>query len=230
MPLFPNQAWWSNPDEDDDYTKGGDYGGWGGTPQPNPNPPQPPYPPWNVPNPVPGPGDGSNTTTSGGPGGGGGGGSGSGYQSGYGGPYNPGYQFDPVPGFNAPEFMPPGWEEAMNSPGYQFRFNESMRALRHSAAAKGTNLGANTLDALQRRGGNLASAEYANVWNRALRKHQEDYRGARDEYTPQLLEWQTLTAAEQRAKDLAWQRYWDAYTYAGDDEYRYWAKALEYAG
>jgi hypothetical protein len=133
---------------------------------------------------------------------------------------SPEYEWTDVPGFEAPEFMPPDYEEALNEPGYRFRLDESIKALERSAAARGVLRGGGTLSGITERAGNMASAEYANVWNRALQRHQETYRGARDEYLPDLLEWQTQTAGMQRAADMAWQRAWDAYVFGIDNEWR----------
>ena len=138
----------------------------------------------------------------------------------YGGPMRPNYNFEDVPQFEAPEFAPPDADAALNEPGYRFRLDESLKALERSAAAKGVLRGGGTLSGITERAGNMASAEYGNVWNRALQSHQEAYRGATDEYMPNLLEWQTLTAAEQRAGDSEWQRAWDAYVFGIDDVWR----------
>jgi hypothetical protein len=126
-----------------------------------------------------------------------------------------------VPQFDAPEFIGPSYEDALNEPGYRFRLDESLKALQRTAAAKGVLRGGGTLHGITERAQNMAAAEYSNVWNRALQSFQQKYRGARDEYLPNLLEWQTLTSANQRAGDLEWQRAWDNYVFGIDDVFRH---------
>jgi hypothetical protein len=62
---------------------------------------------------------------------------------------------------------PTGVTEA-NDPGYQFRADQQNQAVERSAAAKGTLLTGGTLKDLSTFGGQLASQEYGNVYNRAL--------------------------------------------------------------
>jgi len=132
----------------------------------------------------------------------------------------PDYRWTPVPGFDAPEFQAPSFEEAQNEPGYRFRLNEGSDAMQRSAAARGVLRGGGTLQDILKYGQNFASSEYSNVWDRAARAHEMRYQGARDEYAPGLMEWQTRMAGMQRQRDLEFQRAWDQYTYGIDDEYR----------
>ena len=206
---YQNVPWWGTDGDGEDTDA-----------EPEPPDPSDPQPPWN-----PGPATPPGQTKPGAPPKGGGGDEGGGpewtYESPpYGGPYRPVYNFEDVPQFDAPEFNAPSYEDALNEPGYRFRLDESLKALQRSAAAKGVLRGGGTLSGIAERAGNMASAEYGNVWNRALQSFETTYRGAKDEYLPNLLEWQTLTAAEQRAGDLEWQRYWDAFVYGRDDEWR----------
>lgn len=62
-----------------------------------------------------------------------------------------------------------------NDPGYQFRLDQGNKALQNSAAAKGTLLTGGTVKAAQDYGQNAASAEYGNVFNRALTTQQNAY-------------------------------------------------------
>lgn len=53
-----------------------------------------------------------------------------------------------------------------NTPGYQFRFGEGMKAVESSSAARGLGLSGATLKALARYGSNLASQEYGAEYTR----------------------------------------------------------------
>ena len=138
----------------------------------------------------------------------------------YGGPFSPDYQFDPVPQFDAPQFQAPDAQGLYSDPGYQFRLSEGERALQNSASGRGAVRTGGTLKDILAFGQNLASQEYANTYNRALEAYDRLYQGAKDTYAPNFAEWQTKTAANQRAKDLAWQRYWDNYIFGINDEFR----------
>ena len=63
----------------------------------------------------------------------------------------------PGPGGGAPGQIGAGLEQ---SPGYQFRLNEGMKALQRSAAARGTLLTGGTLKGLERYAQDYASNEY----------------------------------------------------------------------
>lgn len=54
------------------------------------------------------------------------------------------------------------------TPGYQFAFNEGLRGIENSAAARGTLLTGGTLKALTRFGTGLADQTYGNAVNRYL--------------------------------------------------------------
>lgn len=54
----------------------------------------------------------------------------------------------------------------MTDPGYGFRFDEGLRAIERSGAARGMGLSGGILKALTRYGQGTASAEYGNVYNR----------------------------------------------------------------
>src|SRR6266568_978149 len=62
-----------------------------------------------------------------------------------------------------------------NDPGYKFRMQQGEGALENSAAANGSLLSGNTLEAQQKFGQDFASNEYSNVYNRALQQYQQNY-------------------------------------------------------
>ena len=72
-------------------------------------------------------------------------------------------------------FTPPTNVTEANDPGYQFRFSQGEGALENSAAASGSLLSGNTLEAQQKFGQDYASNEYSNVYNRALQQYQQNY-------------------------------------------------------
>lgn len=147
------------------------------------------------------------------PQGGGGGGGGGGGIPGYGGPTRPTYNIPNAPKFTAPQFTAPSFEDAMNSPGYQFRAAEGQRALQQAAAAKGLLRTGGTLKNLQAWGQNFAAQEYQNVYDRALSSFDRRYQGARDEFTPRFAAWQTMVPVHVRQGDQEFQRRWDMYTF-----------------
>lgn len=138
--------------------------------------------------------------------------------------YNPGYNIKPAPMFKAPVFSYPDkfsfeGKDLANEPGYQFRLGQGLKALDQSAAARGNLRTGGQIKAFNDYSQNYASQEFQNAWDRALGQYStnygvsrdvfdRNYTGAKDEYAPKLFEWQTLTAAEQRAKDLALQYQW----------------------
>lgn len=61
-----------------------------------------------------------------------------------------------------------GEEDWKTDPGYQFRQDESARAIERSAAAKGHMGSPNVMMALQQRSQDIASAEYGNIINRLI--------------------------------------------------------------
>lgn len=72
-------------------------------------------------------------------------------------------------------FTPPTAATQQNDPGYQFRLQQGEGALQNSAAAQGSLLSGNTLEAQQKFGQDYASNEYQNVYNRALQQYQQNY-------------------------------------------------------
>jgi hypothetical protein len=112
------------------------------------------------------------------------------------------FDFGPVPLFSPAMFNAPTWEEAQKSPGYAFRLGEGVTALDRSAAAKGgLRTGGHNKDIMQY-GQNIASQEYSNVFDRALKEYGARYQAQKDMYAPLLAQWQRKASAEQ-AKRLA---------------------------
>jgi len=65
------------------------------------------------------------------------------------------------------DFVPPTEADLYQDPSYKVRFAEGQRAVDTSAAAKGNLMTGGTLRALAKYGGEQASKEYANVYNRS---------------------------------------------------------------
>ena len=76
----------------------------------------------------------------------------------------------PEPG----KFVAPTLSET-NDPGYLFRMEQTQDAVEKSAAARGTLLTTGTLSDTIKNVGNQASAEYANVWQRAFDEQTAAY-------------------------------------------------------
>lgn len=109
-----------------------------------------------------------------------------------------------VPAFSYTPFVAPTYEEALASPGYQFRLGEGTKALERSAAAKGTLRTGGTLKDIMDYGQKTAADEYANVFGRALQGWGVNYQGQQDVFAPQYGAWQTQYTTEQ---DAALRRY-----------------------
>lgn len=69
-------------------------------------------------------------------------------------------------------FTAPTGVTEQNDPGYQFRLQQGQNALQNSAAARGGLLSSGTAKNLNDYAQNAASAEYGNVYNRALGTYQ----------------------------------------------------------
>ena len=97
-------------------------------------------------------------------------------------------QFTPEGRFVAPnealdfrEFRAPTEEEAISSPGYQFRLAEGQRALENAAAAKGMLRTGNTWKDLLRYGQGAATSEYDKTYGRRRAEHDLAYQQARQQ-------------------------------------------------
>jgi len=137
----------------------------------------------------------------------------------YTGPLSPDYNWEAVPAFVAPRFRAPTAEDVYADPSYQFRLGQGEQALQQSAAGRGMLRTGATLKDILEYGQNFASQEYSNVYDRSLQAYDRLYRGALDEYNPNLIEWQTKMAGMQRAADLGWERAWDNYVFGQTHEW-----------
>lgn len=101
-------------------------------------------------------------------------------------------------------FKAPTIEEAMNDPGYQFGLNQSLDAMQHSAAARGTLTDSGTVKSLGDYARNAATQQYNQVYGRRLGE-------AQSEFAPVMTGWSTLASAGQRQNELnnanAWQQF-----------------------
>lgn len=85
----------------------------------------------------------------------------------------PGYT--PPPAFSYADYTPgegfkaPSPADALNDPGYQFRFGQGQDALQNWSAARGTLNDSSTAKALIDYGQAAGSQEYSNVWDRSFR-------------------------------------------------------------
>lgn len=149
--------------------------------------------------------------------------------------FDPGPGYEPPDPFVAPVFHAPTLEEAMATPGYQFRLQSGTDALERSAAARGVLRTGGTLTDVIEYGQNFGAQEYENTFNRGLAAYGTEYGGARDAYdrsytasladydrdyqgrsdayAPQLAEWQMQSEAEMNAVLAAYQREWNLYTF-----------------
>jgi hypothetical protein len=123
-----------------------------------------------------------------------------------------------APAFTHPDFVGPTAEEAMRSPGYQFRLGQGSDRLQNWAAARGTLNDSGTAKALMDYGQEAASQEYSNVWKRdydryamnrgnALDTYNTNYRtqyvdpytasyqAAKDQFAPQMTQYDALLAS-----------------------------------
>lgn len=129
-------------------------------------------------------------------------------------------QFAGVPRFRAPRFTAPTAESVVNEPGYKLALEEGQRGLQHSQAARGILRTGGSLKDLASWSTNYAGTKYADAFNRALQAYGTDFNAAQAEYNPLLAEWQTLVAAQQRARELAFGREWDRYVFGADYAFR----------
>lgn len=91
--------------------------------------------------------------------------------------------FEKAAPFTFERFQAPSVEQALASPGYQFRLKQGEDALQRWAAAKGTLNDSSTGLAMLEHGQNAASQEYSNVWRRDFDAHNLGFNQSRDAYT-----------------------------------------------
>ena len=77
-------------------------------------------------------------------------------------------------GYNAPGFVAPTGVDAMNDPGAQYRIDQARKGVEASALGRGTLLTGGTGKAISQTIQDQASAEYQNVFNRALAGYSEN--------------------------------------------------------
>jgi hypothetical protein len=169
-------------------------------------------------------------------------------------PYTGGTAFDPYPGgqfvppsttlpgvpvyqapvFEAPPmFQAPTLEQAMATPGYQFRLGEGKRALENSAAAKGLVRTGGTLKDLLAYGQNYATNAYRDTFDQALTTYKTNYGvnsdvydrmadAAKLNYTGQLAGYQNQVRGNELDYSRAWDRYLTNYNqWKRDQEWKY---------
>jgi len=73
------------------------------------------------------------------------------------------------------QFTAPTADQASQTPGYQFAFNQGLQALDRGAAARGNLLTGGTMQAEQQYGQGLASQTYQQTFNNALTQYQQAY-------------------------------------------------------
>lgn len=73
------------------------------------------------------------------------------------------------------EFKAPTAAEAEATPGFQFQLNEGIKGLDLSAAARGNLLTGGTLKGIEQFGQGLASTNYQNVFENAMRQYQSAF-------------------------------------------------------
>lgn len=142
--------------------------------------------------------------------------------------------YEKPPAFSYGEFKAPTVGDMLAEPGYQFRESRGLGAIKNWLAHQGTYNSGATPKALSDYAQDYASGEYQNVFNRAADAHRLGYgeaastyalnaeqqyrqpyeiayRSALDTFAPQMTEWSTRAAANQRGDEMnyanAWQRY-----------------------
>lgn len=129
-----------------------------------------------------------------------------------------------------PAFAQPTYDEARNDPGFQFVQREGQKALENSAAARGVLNSGGTLKDIAQWNQSLADTQYQNVFNRDLSQYTTNYgtqfkdpyeiayKGALDQFTPQLDVWKTNAAATQRSNEFNYLNAYDQYKF----QYQQW--------
>ena len=84
----------------------------------------------------------------------------------------------PTLNYQQKDFGLDNWKD----PGYQFRLDEANKSINAKMAAAGMNTGSGALKALQTRGQDMASQEYANSYDRFLKDSAMRYGQAADQY------------------------------------------------
>lgn len=138
----------------------------------------------------------------------------------YGGASRPTYNLPGVPQFDAPDFAAPDPNGIYADPSFQYRLKQSLGGLDASAAARGTLRTGGHLLGIQGKAGEMASQEYASIFDRAMQDYQTKYRGAYDEFAPKLQDYQNRFGAATDAGNRGFDRDWQRYQFPIDDEFR----------
>lgn len=128
----------------------------------------------------------------------------------YGGPSRPSFNFPALPKTAYPAF---DWKTAdfYLDPGYKFALSEGIRGLENSASGRGVARTGGSLKDIAAWGTNYADQMYGGAFNRALQAYDRAFGKAKEEFLPQMAEWQTKADAERYAGlasyDQAWKQY-----------------------
>lgn len=121
-----------------------------------------------------------------------------------------------------------GQELLANDPGYQFRMDESRKALEGSAAARGDLLSGGNLKALQSRSQDLASQEYGASWNRASQQAQLREQWGQAESQMGWSQAQAEAAFREQQAQLASQQGWSQALQGQQNQYTQGLDTLKY--
>lgn len=136
----------------------------------------------------------------------------------YTGSSRPTYNLPNAPQFNAPDFVAPDPNGIYADPSYQYRLKQSLGGLDASAAARGTLRTGGHLLGIQGKAGEMASQEYANIFDRAMQDYGTKYKSAYDEFAPRLQDYQNRFGAAQDQGNRAFDRDWQRYQFPLDQE------------
>jgi hypothetical protein len=142
-----------------------------------------------------------------------------------------------LPDFDAPDvptlpgFRAPTMEEVQGTPGYEFRRNEGITAREHMGARQGITRTLGLTKELERYGQDYASQEYEKeyarrageydrLYDQTMGVYDRRFSNAAAEYQPNVLRYNTETAAGQRQEELDYNRAWAEYL----QDYQEWYK------
>ncbi len=97
--------------------------------------------------------------------------------------YQAGPAFQAPPPFQYDAFKQPSFGDIFTDPSYQGRRDEGLRAIEHSAAAKGLSRLPQTVKALGGWNQDFASREYGNIFDRAAQSYDRNRANAADTYS-----------------------------------------------
>lgn len=122
-------------------------------------------------------------------------------------------------------------QDVLRDPGYQFEFDEGMKALTNSAAARGGVRGTNTMRDMVRFGQGLAATGLDRAYNRAAGTYDRNVAGDRYgyeadinrrqvQYAPQLLNWERNRDERRRDHEMQFEDAWRREQYGREDAWR----------